>query len=897
MQLLNFLQLVLPQEGVKCWAAINKSKKVTQGFTPSFEELVEKLKMIDAKGQDAYFACAAFHSPTTRRGENALGAKAFWLDIDCGLDKAAKGLGYASSDIALQALDNFATALGLSLPMVVCSGSGLHAYWLLADTVTAADWLPVARALKLLTAQSGLLADPSRTADIASILRPLETRNYKREPAEPVYLDSDDTEVIAFAKFKELIGAALQPAQPAHALIGADNLAAAMLGGRAAAPVTEGVQEGGRNQACARFVGAQLAQGKTSQEAYDAAMEWNKKNQPPLDEQEVRSVVNSITRAEAQKPAPPPITVDDPIPRPQMPKGFSAAPDGAMFARIEDENGETTVVPMAAYECYLIAVCRKEREAKESYAFYANHPHNGWHQFLISRHEFDSSSWLAAMGENCTDILNPKAFRSYVRAAAVEMKGHKMDAVRYEQFGWKDNHQAFLIGNALMRSGKETLYAYGDDHLEPRMKGMKLQKGSSRHKWTVAANKLFAPGFEAHGFALIASFAAPLMTFVCGATDGGAILALHTQGSGFGKSNALQGIASVWGAYDSLGVSGTDTENAKFNIISKACHLPVYEEEMGQNDPSAEAAIIKRFINGKDKNRARRDGSVEYKDTRFQTIMISASNHSLADILKIAGDQGAIARVFELSIPAPLDKEAFKDFSKITAEMLDNHGHAGREFIAALLYPGMVGWVRQALEKSVTEYITLFETTAKDRYVVYLIACCHVAAKVLNSVGILNFDAERVMAWVLTQAKARIEDGDNDSALDLINEFISENIMDCLVVEKAFSPKTAATIIRYPKNRIVMRMERENGRLFILHQPLRLWLAKHNYHMGTLTRLLDAVGVLNHKSKQVTMTAGTDFTPLRAQALELDMNHVAITGAMQLVKKLPEAENEEKMSF
>lgn len=888
MQLIDFLKQVLPQEGVKCWATISKNKKVIQGFTESFGELAEKIAQANTKGLDTYFACAAFVEAGSRRGENALGAKAFWLDIDCGEEKAQKGLGYASTDIALQKLDDFANAMGLPLPMVVCSGSGLHAYWLLDKLAHAADWLPIARAFKQQTERYGLLADPARTADIASVLRPICTSNFKSDPARLVFLESDDTEVISFEDFSARVSSQ-QPALNS-------SLAANILGGRTSALV-DGVQEGGRNNACAKFVGILAAKKTLHAQIVSETLAWNAKNKPPLPHDEVLAVIASITRSEAEKPAPPPITLENPLPRPVLPAGYSAQVGGAMFTRFEDEEGIMQTIPMANLECYLVDICRREREAIESYVFTAFHPHNGWHEFLVSREEFEGSSWLATMGKNCTEITNPKLYKNYIRLAALSLKGSKMDSVRYEQFGWKDNYRGFLVGNALIKQGGETQFAYGDESLEPRMKGMKLPKSGSRGAWSIAANKFYRTGFEAHGFGLIASFAAPLMEFVCGATDGGAVLALHTQGSGFGKTNILQAVASVWGSFDALSVSGADTENAKFNIISKACHLPVLEEEMGNNDPAREAAILKRFTTGRDKNRARRDGSVDYKDTRFKTLMISASNHSLADIVRTSGDQGAMARIFEVGIEVPQDKEEFKEFSKISAAMLDNCGYAGREFIFALMLPGVLDWARKKLDAAVLEYQKLLDSSGKDRYVVYMLACCHVAAELVNSKGILTFDTNRIMQWAIQQTKIRAEDTKIDSAIEVLNQFIAENIMDCLTVESAFNSKKPAMVIRYPKNKLVMRLEKDSGKLFISQAAIRLWLTKINSHMGSLAKTLRKEEVLSPNIRQLTLSAGTDYPGARILVWEIDMNHPEVNGMLQLVKTQDELPTSQEKAF
>ena len=84
MQLVDFLKLVLPQEGKKCFITISTGEKsyTRQGFVDTFEELAEALLQIDRQGKNAFFACATYKTAESRRAINALACKSFWLDID-----------------------------------------------------------------------------------------------------------------------------------------------------------------------------------------------------------------------------------------------------------------------------------------------------------------------------------------------------------------------------------------------------------------------------------------------------------------------------------------------------------------------------------------------------------------------------------------------------------------------------------------------------------------------------------------------------------------------------------------------------------------------------------------------------------------------------------------------
>ncbi len=143
------------------------------------------------EGCDVYFSCATFNNHSSREQINAACAYGYWLDLDCGAEKAASGQGYASKKEAWAALKQFIQQTAMPKPTaLVDSGNGLHAYWLSAEAIPATEWEVQAAKLKALTHHYGLLADDSRTNDIASVLRVPGTFNFKKpESPKPVKLN------------------------------------------------------------------------------------------------------------------------------------------------------------------------------------------------------------------------------------------------------------------------------------------------------------------------------------------------------------------------------------------------------------------------------------------------------------------------------------------------------------------------------------------------------------------------------------------------------------------------------------------------------------------------------------------------------------------------------------
>lgn len=180
MDRLTFFRAVLGTGGDYCLFAAKEGRR-KQKFFSRVEQLCPAADALDDDDYNVYFGLATFAPDTDRKAKNAQYLGSLFLDLDCG-----PGKDYPDQQTALLALRKFVTDLKLPKPLLVNSGWGVHAYWPLAEPAPAADWLPVATALKRACAAQGLLADPDVTADLARVLRVPGTRNLKRDTPAPV---------------------------------------------------------------------------------------------------------------------------------------------------------------------------------------------------------------------------------------------------------------------------------------------------------------------------------------------------------------------------------------------------------------------------------------------------------------------------------------------------------------------------------------------------------------------------------------------------------------------------------------------------------------------------------------------------------------------------------------
>lgn len=166
----------------------------------TLHDLTRQCLKISNRGRDAYHGIA-FYGPEaydTNKGririrrtvDHATGASSFIADVDVGADKSASGKGYATLEDALAASDQFCAKYNIPPPnLIVISGSGLHLYWTTGIYIRKDRWIKIAKRLKKLFLKHGFRADQTRTADLASVLRPPGTRNYKVPgPGQPVFL-------------------------------------------------------------------------------------------------------------------------------------------------------------------------------------------------------------------------------------------------------------------------------------------------------------------------------------------------------------------------------------------------------------------------------------------------------------------------------------------------------------------------------------------------------------------------------------------------------------------------------------------------------------------------------------------------------------------------------------
>ncbi len=299
----NFFSKHIPSQGIR-FVATKQHKTSGMQHIPfsDCESMEDHIRQIADDNFAVYHACASFERESYfgadgkkkyRTQENAIYARSFWLDIECTPEKAATGKGYESLEAGRAALRHFCEETGLPLPSIVNSGGGIHCYWPMQQDVPKAAWVPIAGKFKLLTQVKhlGLITDPDRTADIASLLRPPGTWNRKYDPPRRVELMETGTP-LEIEAFRAIVDSALSAAQNSNPVRSTDKQNKINIGDTGQYVPPEEVSEGGRNPAILSYVGHLRQQGVSESLVLGMAQDFNSgRCKPPLPSNEVADIV------------------------------------------------------------------------------------------------------------------------------------------------------------------------------------------------------------------------------------------------------------------------------------------------------------------------------------------------------------------------------------------------------------------------------------------------------------------------------------------------------------------------------------------------------------------------------------------------------------------------------
>ena len=899
----DLLSAVLSPNGWYCIVGLKKTGRPKQTFVQTLADVEQETNVLLDDGYDVYFACSKYETDGSRTNDNVKDIMSFWMDIDCG-----DGKPYEDQLSGADALRTFCRTLKLPKPWLVNSGRGVHAYWPLTSPVSRKEWLPIAKKLKELCVEHNLQADPSRTADAASILRMPDTFNYKASPPldVKVWMEGD---AISVAEFRDKLG--LIEETPNYLPTFADDMTKALMGNRQhkfEVILNKNVNGTGCLQ-LARAIEDQktldeprwratlsianfCSDGDTAihdvskehpEYSFDATVAKAKLIKGPYTCESWENINPSgcagcIHKGKIKSP----ITLgaetvaadadDNTISFtteettiiydiPEYPFPYFRGKNGGVYRKSDDDDPEADLI----YEHDLYVVKRlKDPQAGETIWMRLHTPRDGVKEFalpvvdlLTTEKLREKLAWfgVVALKKQMESIM------AYIVRSVKEMQYKQGAEIMRTQFGWTEKNKSFIIG-------EKEITAQGDRYSPPSSYTSDLVNWfnpvGTLNEWQEVINKYNMPGFEPHAFGFFTAFGAPLMKHL---HLKGAIINMINNESGTGKTTAIKAMHSVYGHPEELMLIERDTMAVRLHRLGVMNNLGLGCDEITKMKPDDCSDFAYAVSQGRGRGRMKSSENAERKNfSKWQTMLLCSSNASIVDKLKSlkATPDGELMRLIEYQIPETklISKE---EADELYPKLYTNYGHAGPIYIRDLV---------ANLEERILEVKELQRIidkkvgfTGRERFWSGVVACNIAGALFAKRLGIHDIDVGRILKWAVAefnQMRAEIKPPATTHS-SVIGEFWSEFRRNTLVINDQADKRTGVEMlpILEPQGELIIRMEPDTQKLFIISKKLREWCAEHQITIKDVLSSLTKDGVYVGTVKK-RMAKGTKISSMPA---------------------------------
>lgn len=899
----EFLQKVVADKGRFCiFAAHTRSHY----FFDTPEDAEEQIDELVEAGVNVYFAPCTFQSDK-RGNDNVQLAKSFYLDLDCGADKAVEGKGYADQATALEALRKFVKSQGLPAPMLVNSGRGIHVYWVLDTPVTLDEWKPVATGLKKLCVEQGLLIDPAVTADAARILRPVGTKNFK-DPTNPLdVVLLRDAAPITLDAMRNVVPVQA-PVVGMHAPM--DDVTRALLGNKIAK--FRNILARGEN-GCRQLIHIFENQATLDEplwraglsvawacEDADKAIHKISKGHPDYDpritiqkaehtegpyrcetfnslnpglcdgcphrgkiaspirlgeEVLVAQPEHNLFQTIEETPEGEQIVVQRTIP--DYPFPYIRGINGGVYRRMNLPDGGIEDVSVYRNDFY-ITKRLTDVEKGETLMAVVHLPKDGVREFSLPLMDALASDRLRdRLAMNGVAIAGAKEMQEimkYVTTWTHALQAKEEAETSRTQFGWADDNSVFILGDREYRQGGDVRYSPPSNStiaIAPLLR----QRGTLE-AWKSVVNMYARPGNEVRAFAFFMGFGAPLLSFT---PLRGGLLNLMSPESGTGKSTVQMAINSIYGSPYELLLQKADTINARIHRVGIMNNLPVTIDEITnmQGDQLSELAYA--ITQGRGKDRMKSQGNeLRANHTRWQTLVISSGNSSIYDKLTAskADPDGEIMRVMEFKVERDntLSKE---ESDMIFGKLHENFGVAGDVYIRYLLdNRDYVSRLVDNIQQKVDEQAGF---GARERFWSAMTACAIAGGIISQTLGLHDIDPRKILKWVCKVAPKMQRDVTTvrPTSSENVGVFLMEHARHMLVMNG--NPNAAGIYdkpIKEPYGELLIRAEPDTKHIYISTSHLRKWCTERQISFKDMVDDLVAAGMAERDIKK-RLSTGT----------------------------------------
>lgn len=868
----DLLDAVQPSGGWYAVVGIKGVDNTKQYLVETRQEVDDIAAQLVQQQRNVFFGVAKYKDGIGRKKSNVLALKSFWLDIDCGPSKAAinaktqKPGGYIDQATGLAALKKFCAHVGLPKPIIVNSGRGLHVYWPLTADVTPEQWEPVAARLRDLCVTHDLYVDPA-VFETARVLRIPGTQNFKDNPPTPVQVMVVG-QPTKYEDFVRILGV-----KPPTALASLPKRGLTALGKMMQNSVGKSFSKimirSAKGTGCAQLLDCYENRDSLSEARWfdalsvakfcadkDSAIHKLSAGHPDYDpiktEQKIAHIEGPHNCATFERNNPGlcascphfgkiknPIVLGTEVKAasvqdrtiqfenphtgevevaviPEFPKPYYRGERGGIWKKLPDPEAD----PVFVYENDLYVVKRMRDPIEKDVVVMRLHmPKDGVREFIVSNTKVmdktELRKTLAGEGVMCP----PKRFDmiiDYIILAVGELQHDKEVEHMRLQFGWADNDSKFIIGDREVTA--DGIY-YSPPSSATEAIAAHLHVAGDMEKWREVFDLYGAPGLEAHAFAALTAFGAPLFKFT---GQSGAVVNVIHPNSGTGKTTILHMCNSVWGHPKELCSTQKDTDNARIHKLGTHNNLPYCVDEITNMSGLAFSDLVYAMSNGKGKDRMEASGNkLRANHTKWQTISLCSSNASFYEKLGSAKNtpDGEMMRMIEYKIDysGALDVEVVKPM--FDHQLMDNYGHAGSIYAQWLVRNREEA---EATTRSIQAKIDReLKLTQRERFWSAQIAANITGGLIATKyLKLMNWDMQRIYLWATENMVPSLRDDVRPPATDVatvIGDYLNRHIGNVLVVNDAVDLRTNMPMLPQmePRGELLVRYEPDTKLMYV----------------------------------------------------------------------------------
>lgn len=901
-----------------------------QHFVDTREQVNELAEQFVSRRVDTYFGCAKFGPLNNRTHDNATYFRALWMDIDCGPTKAApddKGRikGYIDQQTGLAEFQKFCKAVKLPKPILVSSGYGIHAYWLLEETVSRTQWEPLSERLRQLCVEQGLIVDPS-VFEASRVLRIPGTFNFKNEEPMPVEVLSSDTVRIPYAQMKDLLGAAdPQPEKPDFIPSSLSPMMEALMANKVKRFKTI-MMKTARGEGCNQLLYCFENQATLDEplwrsalsiaafcvDRHSAATKMSEKHDG-YDPDEVEIKINNLRSKggphhcatfEKQNPGgcdgcahkgkiKSPIVLGIEIEEaddednevvveeeegktvtlniPEYPFPFFRGKNGGVYRRPDDEESD----PVLVYEHDLYVVKRmRDPEMGEVALFRLHLPHDGVREFAVSTAAISSKDELRKLLAQQGVVAHHKQYENLAVFVVTFIKNlqytRKADIMR-TQFGWVENDSKFIMGDKeITKDG--TFYSPPTSTTE--FFAEKIHPKGDIDKWKEVFNLYGMDGMEPHAFAALTAFGSPLFKFT--GLDG-AIINVIYELAGSGKSTILRMCNSVYGQPKELMAIPKDTFNSKMQQLGVMNNLPNTMDEITNMSGMEFSDVAYSISQGRGKNRMKsQSNALRLNNTSWKNMTLCSANCSFYEKLGEAKNtpDGESVRLLEYKIePNDIIGMAFGK-EMFDHQLNENYGHAGEIYISWLV--NNLEEAKALVKKIQARIDSEVQFTARERFWSAVAACNIAGGLIAKSLELHNYDMAKVYSWLkgmLSEMRNDVKPP-NSTPISALGEFINSHIFNTLVVNGEVDARSnlISMPVLEPRNELLIRYEPDTKHLYIAAKQFKDFCVKQQIGYKELLKKLTDLQVFVEATNK-RMSKGMKVVSPAVRVLKFDASN------------------------